>query len=64
MHTPRKTESFWELETSIGNLELESGNWKVFYVLAQFLNQLLDKGTINDSVILSHNSSLCSTVYQ
>ena len=33
MHTPRKTESFWELDTSIGNLELECGNWKVFYVL-------------------------------
>lgn len=30
MHSPRKTESFWELETSIGNLELESGNWKLF----------------------------------
>lgn len=45
MPTPRKTESFWELETSIGNLELESGNWKVFYMLTQFLTQLLDKGT-------------------
>lgn len=64
MHTPRKTESFWKLETSIGNLELESGNWKIFYVLTQFFNQLLDKATINDSVIRSHNSSLCSTVYQ
>lgn len=64
MHTPRKAESFWELETSIGNLELESGNWKVFYVLIQFFSQLLDKGTTNDSVILSHNSTLCSTLYQ
>lgn len=64
MQIPRKTESFWELETSIGNLELASGNQKVFYVLTQIFNQLLDKGTINDSVILSHNSSLCSTAYQ
>lgn len=37
MPTPRKTESFWELETSIGNLEPESGNWKVFYMCTQFL---------------------------
>lgn len=64
MYSLIKTESLWELETSMGNLELEGGNWKVFYVSAQFLSQLLDKGTINGTVILSHNGSLCSTVYQ
>lgn len=46
MPTPRETESFWELETSIGNLEPESGDWKVFYMFTQFLAQLLDKGTL------------------